>query len=91
MATHSRFKEVRRFSVKSGGGISLAANRETQVERKSLNLCEEMMRRRKMTQKWSWSGLLKRDFEEEITKKVLKWFPMAHMWAFYLTSLKDSQ
>ena len=51
MATHSRFKEVRRLSVTTGGGISLAANRETQVKRKSLNLCEEMMRRRKMTQK----------------------------------------
>ena len=36
MATHSRFKEVRRFSVKSGGGISLAANRETQVEKEEL-------------------------------------------------------
>ena len=51
MATHSRFKEVRRFSVKSGGGVSLAANRETEVKRKSLNLCEEMMRGRQRTQK----------------------------------------
>ena len=48
MATRSRFKEVRRLSVKTGGGISLAAKRESQVKRKSLNLCEEMMRGRKM-------------------------------------------
>ena len=32
MATHSRFEEVRRLPVKTGGGISLAPKREKEVK-----------------------------------------------------------